>query len=124
MNFNWIKYIYLATELLKGSDESYYRSAISRAYYGVFCIARDRKGYSNYKRSDIHSKVITEYVKSNDEDERSVGFLLVELRNSRNQADYNSDKVIRKNEAERMVKAAKYILGILGIPFNDRKEYL
>jgi hypothetical protein len=60
MNFNWIRYIYLATELLKGSDESYYRSAISRAYYGVFCIARDRKGYSNYKRSDVHSKVITD----------------------------------------------------------------
>jgi uncharacterized protein (UPF0332 family) len=122
MNFNWIRYIYLATELLKGSDESYYRSAISRAYYGVFCIARDRKGYSNYKRSDVHSKVITEYVKSNDEDERSVGFLLVELRNSRNQADYNSNKVIRKNEAERMVKAAKSILEILGILNDSTKE--
>jgi uncharacterized protein (UPF0332 family) len=122
MNFNWIRYIYLATELLKGSDESYYRSAISRAYYGVFCIARDRKGYSNYKRSDVHSKVITEYVKSNDEDERSVGFLLVELRNSRNQADYNSNKVIRKNEAERMVKAAKFILEILGILNDSTKE--
>lgn len=122
MNFNWIRYIYLATELLKGSDESYYRSAINRAYYGVFCIARDRKGYSNYKRSDVHSKVITEYVKSNDEDERSVGFLLVELRNSRNQADYNSNKVIRKNEAERMVKAAKSILEILGILNDSTKE--
>ena len=122
MSFNWIKYIHLAIELLNGNNESYYRSAISRAYYGVFCIIRDREGFSYYRKSDVHSKVIEEYTKSNDEDERVIGSILDELRKARNLADYNSGKVISKVDAERMVDSAKYILDILGIQYDDFKN--
>jgi uncharacterized protein (UPF0332 family) len=122
MIFNWIRYIYLADELLTGTDEAYYRSAISRAYYGVFCITRDKKGYSDYKKSDAHSKVIENYAKSNDEDERVIGSILDEMRKARNLADYNSGKVISKVDAERMVYSAKYILDILGIQYDDFKN--
>ena len=118
MSFNWIKYIYLADELLGGTDESSYRSAISRAYYGVFCIARDRKGYQIYKRADVHSKVIAEYTASNDEDERLIGWYLNDLRKARNFADYKTDGVITKNTAKIMIDSAKSILEFMGIPYK------
>ena len=119
MSFNWTKYIRLADELLKGTDESYYRSAISRAYYGAFCITRDRVNYSDYRKSDVHSRVADKYATSNDEDERIIGSILIKLRKARNNADYNSNETIRKDYAERMVNSAKSILEILEI-LNDR----
>ncbi|MEK7398583.1 MAG: hypothetical protein AAB116_16750 [Candidatus Poribacteria bacterium] len=122
MIFDWITYIYLADELLTGTDEAYYRSAISRAYYGVFCIARDRKGYSDYKKSDAHSKVIENYVKSSDEDERIIATILIKLRRARNYADYDANVVINREMAKMMVNSAKAILDILGIQYDDFKN--
>lgn len=61
MSFDWKSYIHLAEELVKRQEESCLRSSISRAYYGVFRIARNKKGYEMYKKSDIHSKVINAY---------------------------------------------------------------
>jgi len=43
MSFDWLGYIRLAENLSDELDESSLRSAVSRAYYGVFCIARNKK---------------------------------------------------------------------------------
>jgi uncharacterized protein (UPF0332 family) len=119
MSFNWVDYIQLAYKLLNGKDEACYRSAISRAYYGVFCIARDKIGYQEYKRSDVHSKVIDVYTSSNDEDERLIGWFLNDLRKARNVADYKTNGKITRNNAKIMIDSAKSILDILGIQYDD-----
>jgi len=46
MSFDWRTYLQLADALIKHQtatvpQEAYLRSAISRSYYGVFCIARN-----------------------------------------------------------------------------------
>lgn len=46
MSFNWELYIQLADELISCQEkvdlrEAYLRSAMSRSYYGIFCIARN-----------------------------------------------------------------------------------
>lgn len=51
MSFNWGDYLSLANALLTkpntpGPEEAAYRSAVSRAYYAAFCIAR------NYARDE------------------------------------------------------------------------
>ena len=116
MSFDWKDYVYLAEDLLNRAEESYLRSSISRAYYGVFCIARNRKGYKKYTGSDVHWKVINEYKNSSDKNEQDIGRILDKLRKSRNDADYNEDRPINKGFAERAVYSAKRILTSMGIP--------
>src|SRR5690349_21655344 len=42
MAFDWTHYLTLAQELSGRSDEAALRCAIGRAYYAVFCLARNR----------------------------------------------------------------------------------
>jgi len=122
MSFNWIEYINLAEELLSKSDESSFRSSISRAYYGIFCTARKKKFYQKYTGSDIHWKVINEYWNSENRDERRIGRILAQLRKSRNYADYDEEITIKKTDAETALKFAKDILAIMQIAYKDNRK--
>lgn len=115
MSFGWEEYVYLAEELLNRKEEACVRSSVSRAYYGAFCIARNRKSYKKYTGRDIHWKVINEYKNSSNGNEQNIGRILDKLRKSRNNADYNEDRPINKDLAERSVISANIILNILGI---------
>ena len=114
MSFDWKDYVYLAEELLNRPEEAYLRSAISRAYYGVFCIARNRKGCKEFTRANVHWEVINKYKNSSDRNERNIGRILDNLRRSRNDADYNEDKLISGDLAERAVLLAKNVLASIG----------
>jgi uncharacterized protein (UPF0332 family) len=114
MNFDWKTYVSLAEELLQQDRESHLRSSISRAYFGVFCIARNRKGYQNY-RGSVHDEVITAYRTSADKTERHIGQLLDGLRFERNGADYKESKNISRGLAEKQVQSAKLVLKKMGI---------
>jgi uncharacterized protein (UPF0332 family) len=113
MNFDWKDYVYLAEDLLKRPEESCLRSAISRAYYGVFGIARNMKGYKEFARSNIHWKVINGYKNSAVKNERNIGRILDKLRRSRNDADYNEEKTVSKSLTERAVYSARDVLAKL-----------
>lgn len=118
MSFDWKDYVYLAEELLKKTGESYLRSSISRAYYGAFCIARNKKGYQNYRLKpgeNIHWIVINTYKNSSNTNEQNIGRILDKLRKTRNDADYNEGKSINRNLAERIVISSKQILSHFGI---------
>lgn len=115
MSFDWTDFIRLADALIKSKDEASLRSGISRAYYGVFCIARNRKGFKNYKKPDVHRKVIDKYQNSNSNKERYIGRVLDGLRRERNDADYDEDKMISPSLAQRNLLKAKKILDKLGI---------
>jgi len=116
MSFDWRNYVYLAEDLLNRPEESCLRSAISRAYYGVFCIARNTKGYKKFAGPNIHWRVINEYKNSSDRNERNIGRILDNLRRSRNDADYNEDKSINRELAERAVLLARHVSTRMGIP--------
>lgn len=118
MSFDWKGYVHLAEELQKRTEESYLRSSISRAYYGAFCIARNKKGYQNYKLKrgeNIHWIVIDAYKNSSNANEQNIGRILDKLRKTRNDADYDENKPIKKDLAERIVISAKQILSHFGI---------
>ena len=111
MSFAWREYIKLAEELIiQNKKESCLRSGISRAYYGVFCIMRDKAGLKSYRERDVHGKVINHYKSSNDGKERYVGKLLDELRKKRNDADYDEDKNINADSAKTSLLESKTIL--------------
>lgn len=115
MSFDWKDYVYLAEDLLTRAEESYLQSSISRAYYGVFCIARNKKSYKVYQGPDVHRQVITAFKNSVNKNEQNIGQILDNLRRSRNIADYNEDKLINKILAKRIVIKAKVILSSLGV---------
>lgn len=113
MSFDWKEYVCLAEDLLNRTEESCCRSSISSAYYGAFCMTRNRKGLQNYKTGkgeNIHWVVINAYKNSSDINEQNVGRMLDKLRKSRNDADYDERRSISRNLAERMVLSAKQIL--------------
>ena len=123
MSFNWIDYVYIAEGLQPKTEEAYIRCSISRAYYGVFCPARNIIGLKNYldtKGNDdpgIHTKVINTYKRSTNINDRFIGLRLDTLRRWRVDADYNEDISPSKELADRAVIKAKDILTKLGIPY-------
>lgn len=113
MSFDWKDYVSLSEELAIREEKSCLRSSISRAYYGAWCIARNKKGYKNYKSKDkenIHWVVINAYKNAKKKTLRKVGWNLDELRTARNDADYDEEKQVKKELAERMLILAKGVL--------------
>ena len=118
MSFEWKDYVDLAEDLLNRAEESCFRSSVSRAYYGVFCISRNKKNFRNYTPKpgeNIHWVVINAYKNSTDRNEQNIGRILDKLRRSRNDADYDESRLIERRLAQRMVISAKQILTYMGI---------
>lgn len=93
MVFNWRDYYTLAQALAKyKSRESALRSAVSRAYYAAFCIARNKalsQGLEIERSENVHEKIIR-YYRSNPATVW-VGNQLDRLRNNRNRCDYDNE---------------------------------
>ncbi len=120
MSFDWRLYIKLAGELInfqreKSLAESYWRSAISRAYYGAFCLSRNFLSLRRITlpRRNVHRFVIDRYKESVDRDKRKIGIELDRLRKDRNDADYEDRISIDKNYALRSYGRSKRILQLL-----------
>jgi uncharacterized protein (UPF0332 family) len=98
MSFDWRAYVELAGELLAHPQasipqEACLRSAISRAYYGVFCIARNfiiSRG-TIIPRVDTHKFVRETYFNSSIKAERKIGKDLRDLWHERKEADYENN---------------------------------
>lgn len=107
MSFNWEEYLTLAETLSNNPQESYLRSAISRAYYSVFCIARNRTGFKNHRESNVHFVVINKLKSHPDTRIKKIGKNIDELRRYRNEADYNEDRQIDKELTNRAIILAQ-----------------
>ena len=120
MSFDWRLYIKLADELInlqrdKSLAESYWRSAISRAYYGVFCLSRNflRLGGITVPKRDIHRFVIDKYKESFNQNKKKIGIELDRLKKDRIDADYKDRISINKNYALRSYGRSERILQLL-----------
>jgi uncharacterized protein (UPF0332 family) len=115
MSFDWNKFIELAKNLHLQKTEECFRTAISRVYFGIFCIIRNYKGYKGYKKSNVHSKVIEALITSEDPNEQEIRKMLDELRRVRNLADYDEDKNINEEFSKRCILKANEILRMIMI---------
>ncbi len=122
MTFDWFFYIKLANELINFQKtsyikEAYFRTSISRSYYGAFCLSRnflERKGISLIpKDKSVHQFVIEKYRYSNNSIEREIGKKLDRLRKERNDSDYNDRKKVKSQNAVRAYNKSKKILKLL-----------
>ena len=98
MNFAWADYYALAERLRHEDSEAALRSAISRAYYAVFCQARDYLKEQGVMLSTLgpssHKQVWGEF-KQRGRTHRSIGDNGDKLHYNRIKADY-------ENEIERL----------------------
>ena len=81
------------------ADEASFRSSISRSYFGVFCLARNQKGY-NKVLDNIHDMIKKKYLNSSLPKEKEIGRVLGVLRKERNDADYDESIEITGKKAE------------------------
>lgn len=96
MSFDWSRFITLAKELFQraadSTQEPELRSAISRAYFGAFCMTRnflrDKEGDTFSREAADHQKVYNILVSSGDSRRRQIAEDLYRLRIDRNKADY------------------------------------
>lgn len=90
-------------------DESKYRTSISRAYYAAFLVTRsylESAGYNFPPDSNVHKKVI-DYMKNKNS---FISNLLFNLRDRRNNADYNLDAQIKKGITISSMKSAQMVI--------------
>lgn len=121
MKFDWSEYFYLAKELAETSEEAELRSAVSRAYYSAFCLARNylrdiqqypklwrKKTYEINSHKYVAEKFI--YNQSKSQIMIEIGKDLSRLRKMRNKADYEDTMFNLKREARTALMLAQNII--------------
>lgn len=113
MSFDWKLYVDLSAELINHQrtpllKDAYLRSAVSRSYYGVFCIARalliNRTVY--FPREDIHKFVREEFNRAHSNREKQIGTKLLRLWTERKAADYEEDEAFNDERAKTAYRLA------------------
>ncbi len=124
MKFDWSEYFYLAKELAETSEEAELRSAVSRAYYSAFCLARNYlrdiqldSRLSWHKTYDInaHQYVAEKFIYNQSKSQTmiEIGQNLNRLRKMRNKADYEDTIFYLKKEARTALMLAQNIMSAL-----------
>ena len=117
MPFDWNVYLSLACRLandndyLKNYEQAVLRTAISRAYYSVFCQAKEKKNIT--VKDKVHKYVIDAYKNSTNKNEQLIGKELEALRRNRVDADYYKNKNFTVNNVRLLVAKAKRCQGKL-----------
>lgn len=110
--FDWREYFTLAERLWLEPGEASKRTAVSRAYYAIFCLTHDRllsEGVT-FRRENIHAEVWNHLEASRDRDRLQLVKMAKRLRDWRNQADYDGTISNINRFAETAVKyTASYL---------------
>ncbi|WP_431049045.1 hypothetical protein [Roseateles sp. L2-2] len=108
----------VARHLWTRNDEASNRSAVSRAYYGVFLRARDLAGISQ-RHPKAHQWTREHYER---EGELEFAKRLGTLRRSRNHADYSTERHITRKEAEAAMNLSQQVRAELRV-LAGRRQY-
>src|SRR5262245_24124149 len=108
-------FLAVADDLLRGESEAEWRSAVSRAYYAAFHVARELLGVCGFRMpysAQPHAYVSNRLRASAFPEVAEAGRELAELRSDRNWADYDLHKPLRQNRAARSVTGAAKVIDI------------
>jgi uncharacterized protein (UPF0332 family) len=112
--FDWTNYLHLAEVLSENPDEASQRTAISRAYYAIFCNAREylqSKQFSYTDRKSPHEAVWKAFEKIQlpipQKDRNKIYVIGDRLKKRRFQADYDNKINNLQPKAKRTIKEAK-----------------
>jgi len=109
-------FLRLAQDLLSQPTEAAWRSAVSRAYYAAFHVARepfDVLGFVVPKAERAHAYLWLRLSNCADADVQLAGRELNDLRGDRNQADYDFKRPLPQAVAAGQVRAAEKVIEAL-----------
>lgn len=95
-------FISFGERLQTSSDDAERRTAISRAYYGLFHVVRQglsRRGVPFHEHADDHKLIVT-YLNQGTGRTKQIGLALARLRDMRNEADYVLTLLITSKKAK------------------------
>ena len=113
---NWRDFLLLASRLAAGTTEAEWRTAVSRAYYAAFHVARRLFGDLNFTvpRADrAHQYLAFRLSNSGDSAVEQAGRDLETLRRLRNRADYDGTPALTRTQAAAAVQLAEGIIQAL-----------
>lgn len=129
MSFDWKLYVDLSAELINhhktpSLKDAYLRSAVSRAYYAIFCTAKQLLVLKTvfFPREDIHKFVREEYNRAVSRKEKQIGSKLGRLWTERKAADYDADETFdfeRAKTSQQMAADTLKLLEEISKPRND-----
>jgi uncharacterized protein (UPF0332 family) len=106
----------VADELVTGAHEAHWRSAVSRAYYATFHLARallEGCGFGAPRAETAHAYLSLRLSNCGHPDLSVVGRELAELRRERNRADYDIASVLPAPRAIDLVETAARLSELL-----------
>ncbi len=106
-------YLRLAEKLVTGSTEAEWRSAVSRAYYAAFHVARRLLlscGLKVPRLDRVHAYLWRRLANCGDVEVRDAGNVLNFLRGERNNADYDFDQPLDQGGAATRVQRARNVI--------------
>jgi uncharacterized protein (UPF0332 family) len=110
MPFEWPEFLTLAEGLSKRNDEAALRTAVSRAYYYVYHLGRQRildNGFHFNKGADTHKQVWEKFAADVDFRCRKLNSLAKMLHDKRKQADYDIPYPMVEKEFPALLDIAK-----------------
>ena len=113
---NWRDFLLLATRLAAAGTEADWRSAVSRAYYAAFHVARTLLAGWNFvvPRADrAHQYLVFRLSNSGEPAVEQSGRDLETLRRLRNRADYDEKPALTQPQANAAVQLAANIIQVL-----------
>jgi uncharacterized protein (UPF0332 family) len=116
----------VAWHLLEGESEAAWRSAVSRAYYAAFHVARElmiRNGFVVQGGEAAHAYLWRRLSNGGNREVQTAGNRLNLLRGVRNQADYQLDASFSQALADAQVQTAQDIVDLLEA-LNEEPEIL
>jgi uncharacterized protein (UPF0332 family) len=119
---NWRDFIILAGRLSGGSAEAEWRSAVSRAYYAAFHVARSLLSDLNFTvpRADrAHQYLVFRLSNSGEPSVEQAGRNLDTLRRLRNRADYDEAPAFTRPQAPAAVQVAEGVIQTLDDARNE-----
>jgi uncharacterized protein (UPF0332 family) len=99
--------------------EAALRSAVSRAYYAAFHCARLRaeaEGESIPEKGEAHGTVIRYFRLSSDRDRKDIARALEQLRDDRNEADYQTASSVASNARDILLQTQRVLKMIAALP--------
>lgn len=109
-------FLEVANALITGTSEAEWRSAVSRAYYAAFHVARllfQQCGFAVPRADRAHAYLWLRLTNSGHIDVQEAGNALNTLRGMRNEADYDLDRPVAHHAAFGQVQLAETIVQTL-----------
>jgi uncharacterized protein (UPF0332 family) len=116
MAMNWRDFLPLAARLAAGATEADWRTAVSRAYYAAFHVARRLfadLGFSVPRADRARQYLVFRLCNSGESAVERAGRDLETLRRLRNRADYDETPALTQPQAAAAVQIAEGIIQVL-----------